>query len=265
MLFIVSSCRKYYDYIHDHPDAPDHLCRMTQIRAFGFVPAGADTFDVIYNAKGDPTDIVEKIKYPIIDNWDQHYRYDQNGRLSAYYINFPPALGSPDGAISYHKYAYPRKNFVTDTLTNYSSDFPPNYTEGESSIQGYLLDDKGRIIKIYTLSIDPHQPPQLVSEISYDANGNRRLGDPTLTYDHMVNPHRISYTFQFVYNDFSRNNLVSAGTNPYGIDPAYNQAGLPVVLPFTAIPPTILPFGMYSVKAYYIDYACAAPKGPLGY
>ena len=71
--------------------------------------------------------------------------------MTLYFINFslPPGAGPLTGALFWHKYGYPRKNFVTDTLIQYAQGFPPNYKDGGGTITGYGLDEKGKIIKIY--------------------------------------------------------------------------------------------------------------------
>jgi len=270
MLLAGNSCKKAYDYIRQHPDDRISFCRIMQIRTPGGFDGGMpDTFDVTYNAKGDPTDIVERPRsYFFIDNWDQHFRYDKAGRLIYYFINFNLPAGTPiGGTLTFHKYAYPRPNFVTDTIINYSDGIPPNYKDyiGEAYIKGYLLDNKGKIIKLYDISADPHQPPQFVADVTYDNNGNLSVPDPAVTYDNMVNPYRTNYAFQFAFNDFSRNNQISVGPNPFGVSPVYNQFGLPVVIPFPRTQPLSLLFGVYTGSLYFIDYACTTPKGPIEY
>lgn len=263
-----TSCRKVYEYIHDHPGAQEVPCKPTQLRFNGYYSHQPDTVDITYNDKGDPTDMVQRAQiYSASENTDRHWRYDRSGRLTLYFINFslPPGAGPLIGALFWHKYGYPRKNFVTDTLIQYAQGFPPNYKDWGGTITGYGLDEKGKIIKVYSVSDDPHQPPQLVQEMTYDAHGNLPLPpDTTLAYDDQVNIFRTSYFFQFVQNDFSRNNMIEAGITPIHAF-AYNEFGLPVVVPKWGLYYGY-PFGLVSSgPVTYIDYACAAPRGPVNY
>ncbi|HVU58173.1 MAG TPA: hypothetical protein VHD83_24100 [Puia sp.] len=275
ILFAGSSCKKAYDYIHSHPDDHISFCRPTHIRGAGYFayPGYVDTLTFFYNAKGDPIDMLDR---SITRNsQDQHWRYDNHDRLIAYYITLPPPLGTPTGSIVYHKYAYPRPNWVTDTIINYDSpEFPPIYKDAfDAHIEAHLLDNRGRIIKTYNLD-DPHQPPQLQSEYTYDANGNLEVPNPQgttypegTTYDHMINPYRTSHVFQFTYKDFSLNNLIAIDPGAVqGQVPAYNQFGLPVTLPVPSLTIfTPIAFDAMNSNPIEIDYACSMPKGPIDY
>src|SRR6185369_6306838 len=94
-------------------------------------------------------------------------------------------------------------------------------------IKGYQLDKEGRISKVYTLSGLPHQPPQLDGEVTYDANGNLPLAGPDLSYDDKVNVYRTNKVWQFVFQDYSRNNQVKID---YFFFNEYNNFGLPTLI-----------------------------------
>jgi hypothetical protein len=206
---------------------------------------------------------------------DQHWRYDNRGRLIAYYITFPPPGGTPEGALEYHKYAYPKPDWVVDTVMFYSNPvFPPIYKYAfDGRIDAHLLDYRGRIIKTYRL--DDLNPPLLQTmEYKYDANGNLEVANsygttypPGTTYDHMINPYRTNYVFQFTYKDFSLNNLIAVDPSTVqGQVPAYNQFGLPTTLPVPSLTVfTPLAFDEILSNPIEIDYACSMPKGPIDY
>lgn len=273
LLLAGSSCKKAYDYIREHPD--DHLsfCRITRIRANSYYyPGLQDTLTFFYNAKGDPTDMLDRSI--VRTGMDQHWRYDNRGRLIAYYIAYPPPIGTPVGSIEYDKYEYPRPNWVIDTVIFYQAlEFPPIYKDAfDAQIEAEQLDNKGRIIKRYNIS-DP-QHPQLISEYTYDANGNLEVPNylgapypPGTTYDHMINPYRTNYIFQFTYKDFSLNNLIATDPGSVGgLVPIYNQFGLPTTLPVPSLTIfTPITFDEIEQNPIEIDYACSMPKGPIDY
>ncbi len=277
ILFATTSCRKVIDFIHDHPDAHDSLCRITNINlsdAYN-VPIVAD---ISYNNKGNPTTLfVHFPGYPPsvgqIAEVNRWFRYDKYDRLLYSYINFPPGFGGPPAdantsyGLGFHKYAYPRPNFVTDSLIFYPGDttYPPMYDAGsQTSITGYTLDARGRISKVWNLSRDPHVPPQLIKEMVYDAGGNLPLPDSSLSYDNKVNPYRTNKIWQFIFNDYSRNNMVKID---YFYFTQYNSFGLPLNLRNLQNPPyyhTLFDMDNKGVDMTF-TYACAPPKGPIDY
>jgi len=265
ILFTQSSCRKVYDYIHDHPDGHESLCRITQIRVLDY--AGVrDTFDITYNAQGDPVTMLGTSPYHVYSNVEQYFRYDHFGRLSVWlwtYIN-------SEGVLVWHKYGYPRSNFVTDTVFDYTGtvDGPaPNAVDAPFSytITGYTMDDHGRIAKVWSVPNDPQEPPQLAAIIPYDANGNVIRPNPDLIYDNKVNAYRTNKVWQFVYGDYSRNNVLR---NDGSFTPLYNDFGLPLnIQNFSAYPYFLTPpfFANNAGPQLDLTYACAAPKGPINY
>ena len=263
ILYTQSSCRKVYDYIHDHPDGHESLCRITQLRLLGAAHE-RDTFNVIYNSQGDPVSLLATNSVPNGTNLDQYFRYDHHGRLSDYLVTFTQATG----VLIWHKYAYPRNNFVVDTVINY----PDNAVDGPAPIagvgpgyyyiQGWTLDAFGRIVKWWSIPTDPTQPPGLLSTVTYDANGNTPLSRPDLTYDNKVNPYRTNKVWQFVYINYSRNNLLQAD---HSFTPVYNDFGLPLNIP-NLLPFDVQHFGLEDTGSQIdISYACSAPKGPVNY
>jgi hypothetical protein len=261
ILSTATSCRKVCDFIHDHPDAHASLCRITKIFVKGYF-GNPDTFNIAYNTKGNPLSMLATSPPGTTGNVDQYYRYDRFERLSDYMYTF---IGA-EGAVSWHKYGYPRKDFVTDTsmmyIGNVHGPSPTAAAAGYYGITGYTLDIHGRVVKKWDIPNDPHQPPQLVETFTYDANGNRPLPD-TLTYDNKVNIYRTNKTWQFVYNDYSRNNPVLKGL--FAPQPSYNDFGLPVTLP------NLESFNLYPFflenknPEMVIAYACSMPKGPIDY
>jgi hypothetical protein len=242
-----SSCRKVYDYIHDHPDGHDSLCRITQIKAVDFY-GYHDTFNITYNRQGDPVSILSTSTYFTGSNIEQYFRYDSRGRLSDYFITYIKA----EGALVWHKYEYTRYNFVTDTVIKYTGTVhgpaPIAKESVDYNIAGYTLDAHGRIVS---------------GTGAYDANGNKVLPKPDLTYDNKVNPYRTNKVWQFVYNDYSRNNVIK---NDGLFTPLYNDFGLPLNIRNLSFYYLNLPFEIQdSGPQLDMSYACSAPKGPVDY
>jgi len=278
ILFTSSSCRKVLDFIHDHPDAHDSLCRITNINLWD-VNSKPIVVDISYNNKGNPTTMF--VHFPgkpydalgqilEVNRW---FRYDKYNRLLYYFVNFPPGDGGPPAdpnimhGFGFHKYAYPRPNFITDSLIYYPNDtsYPPLYKNGfDTFITGYTLDARGRISKVWSLSADPHQPPQLIKEMVYDANGNLPLPGADLSYDDKVNPYRTNRIWQFIYNDYSRNNVVKMD---YFYFTQYNNFGLPLNLRnLQDYPYYHYLFNMgNSNREMTFAYACSTPEGPINY
>ena len=277
LITTTSSCRKVFDYIRDHPDAHDSLCRVTKINVTGAFN-DPDEFDISYNNKGNPTTMfVHRTDDPnniaSIGNLNRWFKYDKYNRLLYYFGNYPPSDGGPAAdpsvmyGLAFHKYAYPRPNFVTDSLIFYpnGTSSPPMYDSASgTSITGYTLDVRGRISKVWNLSRDPHQPPQLIREMIYDANGNLPLPDSSLSYDDKVNAYRTNKIWQFIYNDYSRNNMVKID---YYYFTLYNTFGLPLNLrnlqgyPYYHTLFDIVDYG----QEMTFTYACSMPKGPIDY
>ena len=257
-----SSCRKVYDFIRDHPDAHDSLCRITRIYARGYF-GHPDTFNIAYNAKGSPLSMLATGPYGTSGNLDQYFRYDRYNRLTDYLWTFIKS----NGALVWHKYGYPRPNFVTDTVISYTGEIHGPSPIAASSyyyyIVGYTLDAHDRIERVWGLPNDPHEPPQPGGLIIYDANGNLPPSDSGVVYDNMVNPYRTNKVWQFVYNDYSRNNQVLTGL--FAPTPIYNSFGLPVSLPNLNIRNYIIFFLSNTDPAMQFEYACSPPKGPINY
>jgi len=269
-LSTITSCRKVYDYIRDHPDGHDSVCRVIRL-SFGspdtnHLNYGTPQIGITYNAKGNPVDMDLLNILPPYYALAQHFRYDRFDRLTDYISNY---TGGPDpipykpSAVLWHKYGYPRPNIITDTFFTYTStpwDAPPPNAEPGQTIYVYKFDAAGKMIATAETTNSPNQPPPAFAPIAYDARGNKDLSGYGVKYDSAVNVYRTNKVWQLVYGDYSRNNPTRTGTSPT------NQFGLPTYLPmFDLAPvPSFRQYFTYSYD-YYIYYACAMPKGPTSY
>lgn len=245
-----TSCRKVYDYIHDHPVEADKVCKVSTIGVTSFQRHHLFTFS--YNKNGDPVSILDSSRGLVNGNIDQYFRYDRQGRLSDYVTTF---IDEPDNVIWWHKYGYPRYNVITDTAFEYFGDASKPSPRAADAPNGFtvgsvMLDAYGRI------------------PAAYDAHGNLPVTVANRVYDDKVNPYRTSKVFQFVYADYSRNNLLPLSPVPGVIPisaPVYNELGLPVQLPNSA-ERNMTVFNLNNADTtMFITYACSLPKGPVNY
>ncbi|HVV70363.1 MAG TPA: hypothetical protein VHI52_02515 [Verrucomicrobiae bacterium] len=259
LLFLGSACKKAIDYIEKHPDAYVPPCRITNYRVTGGY--GPANFVVTYDAKGNPITMMDSDRvHPM--GTDQYFRYDKFNRLSDYMQAYAPATE----AVEWHKYYYARADYVIDTAMFYETGdvhgpSPIARNTGEYWIRAYSLDNQGRIIKIWDIPNDPPNIPFLVGTAVYDARGNLPLPGTNVRYDDRVNFYRTSKTWQFVYKNYNRNNLVLVdGSFPL----QYNVFGLPTNL--QNLQQYVYPFNQENFGSQaFLQYACDMPQGPVVY
>ncbi len=259
-LLSLSSCRKVYDYIREHPDAYQPPCRVTNFRVLS-VNGAHSNFVISYNGKGNPISIMDSDRVNPM-GWDQYFRYDRYDRLTDYIICGPPSTS----AMIWHKYAYIRPDLIADTSIGYTGeiDQPAPLAKDAVSyhIRTFNMDRLGRIAITTYLSYDPPHTPYLIDTLKYDANGNLPIPDWTGVYDDKVNILRTNKVWEFVNINYSRNNLL---INDGAFPTRYNEYGLPLNLRNQARF-LMYPFRVenYDQEAF-VTYACSLPKGPIDY
>jgi len=257
---LFTSCQKAIDYIEQHPNAYVPPCRVTSFKVN--VSGTPANYVVSYDAKGNPISMLDSEGYYPV-GIDQYFRYDKQGRVSDYMQTYAPSLYP----VAWHKYVYARPDYVIDTAMYYETGYvygpsPIAKNTFEYYIKAYSLDRLDRIVKVWSIPIDPPNTPSLESTLVYDANGNLTPPSPQLSYDNKVNIYRTSKTWQFVYKDYSRNNLQRPAG---GFLPQYNVFGLPLQLD-NLEPLNYWPFlEPNSGPNAIVEYACDMPKGPVVY
>jgi len=264
----LSSCRKVYDNIHQHPDVHDTLCRVTQL-IYADNPMGDGLrINITYNAKGDPV-LLSQSQLSHLLTSELRFRYDKYGRLTDYLYGtgLPPEdSGRIYSPFLWHKYAYPAPDIVADTFITYPTTLynqPSPIAPPNTAVFLYKFDGEGKMIAIAESSKIPHPPKPVFSPIPYDARGNKDYGpDSRIVYDSAINVYRTNKVWQLVFGDYSRNNPIYKTSLPTPV----NAYGLPTRLPYLyAEPLPTFEYISYYLPYYYIEYACSAPKGPINY
>ena len=264
VLSLLSSCKKAYEYIEDHPNTHSP-CRITNYRMI-ISNTFQHNFVVTYNQAGNPITLMDSNRVNPV-GYDQYFRYDNLNRLSDYMLTYAPAIG----AIEWHKYFYPRPDYIIDTVMFYDTGLvtgpsPIASHTDEYRISAYTFDRFGRIAKIWSIPNDSPHTPSLESTIVYDANGNLPLPfapPASLGYDNKVNMFQTNKVWQFVYQDYSANNIIVLDSSS---SLRYNAFGLPLNLINLNVY-QIFPFDEYTLGGpeAIVDYACSFPKGPIDY
>jgi len=266
-LFTLPSCQKIYDYVQHHPDAHDTLCHVTSIGIKGFY-GNSDQYIVYYNAQGNPDSLIDNNPVGTIGNSRYFFKYDNLNKLSDFMWAETIASGLPWFAIVWHKYVYVQSDYIVDTTLTYAGDVrqpaPAAADAAYYTITAFTLDGHGRIIKQWSIqeANEPPHAPVLTNTFAYNPMGNKVLSDPSLTYDNKVNIYRTNKVWQFLYNDYSLNNVIRADSS---FMPSYNDHGLPLSLP-NLTGNNIRLFGLYNTDTTAtISYACSMPQGPIDY
>ncbi|HVW61465.1 MAG TPA: hypothetical protein VHC48_15545 [Puia sp.] len=263
LFFAFSSCQKVNDYVLRHPTTHDPLCKITSIGIKGFY-GNTDSYIVYYNSKDNPDSLIDNNPVGDIGNSRYFFRYDNLDRLSGFMWAETISSGMPWFAIEWHKYIYAQPDYIVDTTMTYVGDvrLPAPSAENAAyyTITAYTLDGQGRIVKQWSIKEpnDPPHAPVLTNTYTYNSQGNKVLSDPSLTYDSKANVYRTNKVWQFLYNDYSLNNVIKAdGT----FTPSYNEFGLPLSLP-NLNSNGIRLFGLYNTDVIAaISYACTISDG----
>lgn len=266
-LLSLSSCKKVWDYVKDHPNGTADNCRIDKIyftenyltdidatEPFLF----RDTADFKYNTKGQLTsiDYVSGQKHLTVDIYPPNnmlFTYDDKGRLRSFYRNAAKVPGySVVSTLFINKYTYLDDNTIIDSSFVYAQ---VNIDQNDELVYGsnnpyynsiITLDSYNRIAKVEYPYIDS------VEYYNYDSRGN--LIKPGLTYTNKTSIFQTDKVFMFVNRDYSIN-------TPSGYANKFNSNGLPVkfnsgYLPFFTNGSIIPVTWYYSNQDIIVEYQC---------
>src|SRR6185312_15453922 len=106
-LFALSSCKKIWDQIKEHPDGAADNCRIDKISFLlqddnGNPEIIADTAKVTYNSHGDPTTVIYSTPYGIVTGSpNKGFKYNSQHQLTGY---FEEATEQMTSGLRWHKY-----------------------------------------------------------------------------------------------------------------------------------------------------------------
>lgn len=246
-LLSLSSCKKVWDYVKDHPDGTADNCRIDKIYFSGYYVDPSircdtcmdhlarvffrDTADFKYNSKGqlaviDYASTKHELTidaYPVIN---YVFGYDSRGRLAAFFENGEILDWEGHKYVSglfSHKYTYKSDNEVIDSVWTYSGGtingeeiaVSVDVNTALKSVTLITLDSYGRIIKDGDKSY------------SYDASGN--LVKPGVTYTGKKSLLQTNKALMFVNRNYSVNTEVGAATqfNSNQLPTKFNNHRLP--------------------------------------
>lgn len=189
-----------------------------------------DSVKITYNAKGNPVSLIGSMVstgYPKF-----LLGYDAKNRLR---VNIGAYEGIPTYELA-HQYVYDQQNrIIADSIFYFGQYDPASLTliPGTSHatfVVNFTYDNQHRITKSVNNRVDNMPYHYLTSSYFYNAAGNAykivtqyNEDPPTESfpdYDDKVNPHQLHAVWQFIDQDYSRNNAFVAD--------AYNNYGLPL-------------------------------------
>lgn len=210
---IGAGCSKAIDNIRNHPGDEIKYCQIEKFRLATSISSNPlypdsdySTINISYNAAGDPVSMETSWDNPYnnLVGDDYHFRYDKQGRLTDYQDNYNFEAYGPGGILIWHRYSYPRRNVVVDSLYAYGdmqlNDPAPPQSSFEGAVTTYHLDGEGRIVQTQ-LSVNGGSVT--VTNSNYDGRGN--LIRDGVSYDNNVNPGRTNKVWMFINQDYSMN------------------------------------------------------------
>lgn len=228
-LLSLTSCKKVWDYVKDHPNGYADNCKVDKIYFTQNYPDPLETDDYIlyqdtanfnYDTKGQLISIdyasdanhLNIDVYPIIGFGFAH---DSKGRLLGFFEQ-GRVLGNKIIGTRGHKYTYVNDNMVIDsTFKNYltaihsGDDLTMSWYGDFVGVDSIFLDSWGRIVKDGSRTY------------SYDASGN--LIKPGVRYTNKTSIFQTDKTLMFITRDYSVN-------APVGMATQFNSNQLPVKL-----------------------------------
>jgi hypothetical protein len=218
-ILFLPACTENDEYPNNDPARIDHFY------AAGALDADpALSFHFTYNSGGDPVEMVPINPDVEEPDFDFHFRYDRQGRISDVLLT----QNGQSFVFIWQRFFYPARGTVGDSTFEYngqlSDTYPPRGTP-LSFVEKHQLDVKGRIVRTIFIPGDPNLPSTSF-HTAYDKNGNKII--PGVVYDHKVNIYRSNKVWQLIYQDYSMNNPVRPVTPGFIGANNYDKFGLPL-------------------------------------
>lgn len=183
----------------NHHNGVADKCSVDQLILFPNEYFGQDTIKFVYNASGNPTNIL----FPRGYGGNYAFRYDNVQRLRSFQRN----TRGENGADYWHKYIYVNSTKIIDSIfKNANGDLTKDRPESYGAIEIRIceLDAYGRIIKV---SLDDGT---VLYTFEYDNRGNRIIpgrGMTSADYTNKINIHQTNKVWMLIDYDYSINQL----------------------------------------------------------
>lgn len=261
--FYFTGCKKVIDEIHQNPRQDFQFCDIKKFKVW--FRDSYNEFTVTYNNKGQPKDVIGKYPDSPLHNfsYDQHFRYDKQGRLTDWITN-PPGQ---QHVFVWNTYHYLSDARIVDSLyygwemPSYITDKYPPYKSNVRLVRFMDFDSYGRVVKISAPISDPDTT--LIINIKYDAKGN---SDAYAAYDSGVNIMRTNKIWMLVNFNYNVNNYTStlgAGGHIEFLY-SYNSYLLPITIEYLPVNPFedgVIFMTSFAMNKMAIEYDCkGSPK-----
>lgn len=232
IVLTLSSCKKVWDYVKDHPDGTADNCSIDKIyfseNYYDLIKSEIIVFNDTANFLKNSAGLLTSVEYASTkhnlmiapgDEIGLVFTYDANGRLEGFFNNTHRRGNSIFVGAEGHRYVYVNSKTIIDSLAPWASEAH--------------LDDNGRIVYMgddmrYQSTITLDDYGRVIKEVfadgrvvSYNYNSQGNLTIPGVTYTSKKSIYQTNKAFMFVNRNYSVN-------TPVGYASQFNSNELPV-------------------------------------